>query len=295
MPKAKTTKSTPAKSSSSKANTGPDPFRFRSPAETAAKVKPLVHIFTIGPNKTKVVCDTDTKGHATPGGHSVLEIVVDASEGFIPLWARNTTLRWRFNETSMLAFQNPATAKNGIRKMLGAALLAWGDAVPVKFAERTDAWDFEIVMRKNANCDANGCVLASAFFPDAGQHQLKLYPTLFSQSPAEQVETLVHEIGHAFGLRHFFAKVSEGGAASEIFGVHNPFSIMNYGAQSVLTGDDRSDLKRLYHAAWAGQLTHINSTPIKFVKPFHTVGGPPDNAAAGGTINAVTQRLSWPA
>lgn len=117
-------------------------------------------------------------------------------------------------------------AKNSV------ALLAWGDAAPVKFAEKTDVWDFEIVMKRNDDCDANGCVLASAFFPDSGRHQLTLYPKMFTQVRQEQVETLVHEIGHVFGLRHFFANVSESAWASQIFGTHKPFSIMNYGSQS---------------------------------------------------------------
>jgi hypothetical protein len=170
-------------------------------ADRAAKQpEPEVHVFGKG-----FVCDTDTRGYATPRGRSPLEIVVDASEGFIPLWATDTTLRWRFREHSLKFFQNPSAAKTDIRRLLGEALLAWGNAKPVKFAERKDAWDFEIVMRQNADCDINGCVLASAFFPDAGRHQLLLYPTMFEQDREEQVETLIHELGHVFGLRHFFA------------------------------------------------------------------------------------------
>jgi hypothetical protein len=229
-----------------------------------------VHVFG-----NKVVCDTEPRGHATPRGRSPLEIVVDASEGFIPLWAKDTTLRWQFRESSMRAFSNPTAAKAAIRRLFGEALLAWGNAAPVKFAERSDAWDFEIVMRRNDNCDANGCVLASAFFPDGGRHQLVLYPKMFAQSRQEQLETLVHEIGHTFGLRHFFANISETDFPSEIFGVHRPFSVMNYGDESRLTDDDRRDLRRLYQLAWSGQLTQINGTPIKFVRPFHTIGAPP--------------------
>ena len=48
-----------------------------------------------------IVCDTDTRGHATPDGKSVLELVVTVSEGFIPLWTKGTTLRWRFQEHSL--------------------------------------------------------------------------------------------------------------------------------------------------------------------------------------------------
>ena len=142
----------------------------------------------------------------------------------------------------------------------------------MKFAEKSDAWDFEIVMRRSDDCDANGCVLASAFFPDAGRHQIYLYPKMFEQSAEEQIETMVHEIGHVFGLRHFFANVSEKAFPSQIFGAHKAFSVMNYGNKSVLTLDDRADLKRLYQLAWSGRLTHINGTPIRFVRPFHAIG-----------------------
>ena len=94
---------------------------------------------------------------------------------------------------------------------------------------------------------------------------------MLEQTRAEQVETLVHEIGHIFGLRHFFANVSENAWPSEVFGEHKPFTIMNYGHHSVLTDDDTADLKRLYETAWSGELTEINGTPIRFVQPFHTV------------------------
>src|SRR5688572_30249249 len=53
-----------------------------------SKTDPEVHIFG-----NRVVCDTEPRGHPTPQGRSPLEIVVDASEGFIPLWASNMTLR----------------------------------------------------------------------------------------------------------------------------------------------------------------------------------------------------------
>jgi hypothetical protein len=181
----------------------------------ATKPDPEVHVYGAG-----IRCDTEVRGHATPQGRSPLEIVVDASEGFIPLWAKDTTLRWRFREQSMKYFKSPSTAKAEIRRLFGEALLAWGDASPVKFSERSDVSDFEIVMRKNDDCDPTGCVLASAFFPDSGRHQLTLYPKMFTQVRQEQVETLIHEIGHVFGLRHFFANITENAWPSQIFGTH---------------------------------------------------------------------------
>lgn len=59
-------------------------------------------------------CDTEAKGHAQPRGKSPLEIVVDASEGFIPLWEKKTTLRWRFRERSLTQFLDPLAAKKEI-------------------------------------------------------------------------------------------------------------------------------------------------------------------------------------
>jgi hypothetical protein len=90
----------------------------------------------------------------------------------------------------------------------------------------------------------------------------------------------VHEIGHIFGLRHFFANVGETAFPSQIFGTHNAFSIMNYGAKSELTEIDRSDLTLLYREAWSGRLTNVNGTPIRFVRPFSTLAAVPSGALA---------------
>ncbi|MBA3285358.1 MAG: hypothetical protein H0U27_09930 [Nitrosopumilus sp.] len=81
---------------------------------------------------------------------------------------------------------------------------------------------------------------------------------------------MIHEIGHIFGLRHFFANISESQWPSEIFGVHSKFSIMNYGELSALTDDDKKDLKSLYRSVWKGEIKEINGTPIRLVKPYHT-------------------------
>jgi len=270
MPKKSSAKSSKSSASAATASA----FQPRKKQATGREQSD-VHVYGKG-----IVCDTETRGHARPQGRSILEIIVDASEGFIPLWAKDQTLRWKFRESSLKFFEKPAAAKTAIRKLLGEALLAWGDAAPVKFAERNDVWDFEIIMRATDNCNAVGCVLASAFFPDAGRHKLTLYPRMFTQDHQEQLETLVHEIGHAFGLRHFFAKIQEAQFASEIFGKHDAFSIMNYGPKSKLTDADKSDLKKLYQAAWKGELKEINGTPIKFMKPYHTAVGSPDNLVA---------------
>jgi hypothetical protein len=242
-----------------------DPFRRLQPDAMSKHKKGSAHVF--GKHHR---CVTDTLGYKSPRNHGPAEIVVDASEGFIPLWKRGSVLRWRFNERSFIQFADIAAAKDGVRSLMSHALLQWGDAIPIKFAERSDAWDFEVVVREKDDCDIDGCTLASAFFPDQGRHKLYIYPEAFKQTKKEQVDTLAHEFGHVFGLRHFFAKLKETRWASEVFGKHSPFSIMNYGSKSVMTARDRSDLKLLYSKVWAGDIDNINGTPIKLVKPYHT-------------------------
>jgi hypothetical protein len=221
--------------------------------------------------KPGVICDTDSRGHAMPEGRSPNEIVLNASDGFIALWDSDTTLRWRFQERSILLFKDPVAAANEIRQLFGEALLQWGAACPVKFTEDNDLWDFEIVVRPQNDCTPGGCVLASAFFPDTGRHEFVIYPKMFSQSRKEQVDIFIHETGHIFGLRHFFANISEQNWPVEIFGNHEKFSIMNYGELSELTDDDKSDLIQLYQQARSLTLKHINGTPIRLVRPYSTL------------------------
>jgi hypothetical protein len=238
-------------------------LRPREDRSPTPEMDSQIHLIAPG-----VICDTDRRGSETPQGRSPLDLVVDASAGFIPLWEKDTVLRWRFRNRSMDYFQNPAAAKTYIRNLFAEALLAWGSAAPVTFKYDEDLWDFEIVMRPADQCNGVGCVLAAAFFPDGGRHELEVYPKMFTQIRKEQVDTLIHEIGHVFGLRHFFANISENQWPSEIFGRHEKFSIMNYGEFSELTDADKEDLTLLYQSAWNGELTHINGTPIRLVKPF---------------------------
>ena len=250
-----------------------NPFMLAGSLEPASPdYKPDVHVHgKLKGREGHVLCVTEDVG--LPKNRDVRrnEIVVGLGNS-IPLWESNVTLFWRFNPRSFRAFADPAAAKTRIRSLLDKALEAWEDACPVKFEERDQGWDFEIVVRSSPDCSAFGCVLASAFFPDAGRHKLVIYPTMFDQDEDEQIETLVHELGHVFGLRHFFANVSETQIPSEIFGTHVEFSIMNYGNESVLTDADRSDLIALYRLARSGELRAINGTPIKLMRPFSALG-----------------------
>jgi len=239
-------------------------LELKSKKECSCVDSPIVHKY--GKDR---ICTTDGIGYATPDNRSPLELVLDSSEGHIPLWDRNVVLRWEFDENSLLAFSNSEEIKSYVREIFGEALLRWGDVAPVRFSENSNDWDFKLRVEAGDNCDPRGCTLARAFFPSAGRNDLFLFPKMFEQSRKEQVDTLIHEIGHVFGLRHFFASVSEKTWPSKVFGEHKAFSIMNYGEFGELTADDKNDLSRLYRLVWAGDLTEINGTPIRLVNPFH--------------------------
>ncbi|OXB15150.1 matrixin family metalloprotease [Flavobacterium reichenbachii] len=231
----------------------------------------------------KIICVTDSKGYPEPDNWSPTKIRVEATDGFIPLWDIGVSLNWRFSKSFDSYFKNPEAAKNGVRNLFVQAAVGWKEACPIKFHEVKDGWDFEIDMHTE-DCDTSGCVLASAFFPGAGQNIFYIYPTMFKQSYQEQVETIQHEMGHIFGLRHFFANISETRWKSELFGTDTPFSIMNYGDKSKLENSDVEDLKKLYQLVWSNQLTEINGTPIKKFVSYHM--------SKSGTIDsAMTQGL----
>lgn len=72
------------------------------------------------------ICITDHRGFSTPRGCNPEKLVLDASEGFIPLWVEGVNLRWRLNEHAVGFFQHPNAVKRTVRKLLSKALLAWG-------------------------------------------------------------------------------------------------------------------------------------------------------------------------
>ena len=194
----------------------------------------------------EIVCTTEpTASNPTPES-----LVLDATDGFIPLWARGSVLHWRFNFESLDQYARADELKEKYRQLFAQAIYKWGDASPIRFKEVSEAPDFEVYIEKFDRCTPSGCTLASAFFPTPGRDRLFVYPKMFTQILKEQVDTLVHEIGHIFGLRHFFANEKERNFPSVVFGEHNPFTIMNYGTLSELTDQDKSDLKMLYASVW---------------------------------------------
>lgn len=251
-------------------------FALRSPEEIAQEAEMFNHVFG---EKKHILCDTQDRGYSTPKNMSPSDLALHAvdSGGFIPLWQKGAVLHWRFQERAFGSLLERSRIMGEVQNLLSAAILKWGDAAPVKFNEDDYLWDFEIVIRTADKCIGGACTYASAFFPDAGRHELVIYPRMFNQSIKEQIDTFIHEIGHIFGLRHFFANLESTAWPFELFGSQTRFTIMNYGEHSELTDIDKDDLKRLYAMAWNGALTNINGTPIRFFKPYHDSGIPAES------------------
>lgn len=238
-----------------------DPFELSSPT---LRSKDSIHIYGAG----KILCITED-ATPPPGDEQTVDDIVIGLGGHIPLWAKGTTLRWRFRTSSFEKYVDPGAAMQAIQALLEDAVSAWGSAAPVTFVYDNESWDFEVAMRSQDDCNAWGCVLASAFFPDSGRHSLDIFPKMLEQSRQERLETMIHELGHVFGLRHYFAPTHETFLGSEVFGEHTPFTIMNYGAESVLTDNDRADLDRLYAWAWSTPRPELNGKAVKLFEPYH--------------------------
>src|SRR5881398_2959750 len=121
-----------AKSTSVKANSD-----FDLKTTSFLPAKEYRHVY----NK-HVICVTDSKGYPQPDNKDIIKIRVDSSNGFIPLWDKGVSLNWRFNKSFKNHFKKPDAAKEGVRRLFGEAIVAWGDACPIKFHEDDDAWDF---------------------------------------------------------------------------------------------------------------------------------------------------------
>jgi len=216
----------------------------------------------------EIVCLTEI--HGPDSGPD--RIVVGLGDR-IPLWTPNSTLYWKFDDRSMHRFKYPDQAKNHFRELINGAMSMWGDAAPVKFSEAepgsplTDI-DFFYGLTSGNDCNPNGgCVMASAFFPSQNIERLWIFPKLLETPMEYQFEVMAHELGHIFGLRHYFAQEKETQFPAVIFGEHSKFSIMNYGSDAVLTETDRRDLVLFYKGVWNRQITHIGDMPIDLVIP----------------------------
>ena len=119
---------------------------------------------------------------------------------------RIEVLRWKFNEASLAVFRRPEAVKSTGQGIAHGSHYSLGNRCAYSLQRKSRQLRLRDRCRRIRKLyTPQGCILAQAFFPDAGRHQLFVFPTMFQQSKKEQVDTLAHEIGHVFGLRHFFA------------------------------------------------------------------------------------------
>lgn len=209
-------------------------------------------------------CTTEV---SKPKAYADIEVIVGERDGYIPLWQENTVLNWKFSAEISALDHRKATIANLLEK----ALALWGDAAPVQFRQSHYDWDLEIVISRYDRLNSEGRrVRADGFFPSETKNKLKFYPHFFGLTAAEQERIVLHELGHIFGLRHYFAGEAESDLPSHLFGEHRKFTIMNYGEFQKFSDADKRDLKRLYDLAWKGELTEIGGTPIELLAPFST-------------------------
>ena len=220
----------------------------------------------------EIVCLTEIHGPES-GAERIMLGLGDR----IPLWTPNSTLFWRFDERSMQRFSYPDQAKAHFRELIDGAMDMWGDAAPVKFQEAppgsplTDI-DFFYGLTPGNDCNPNGgCVMASAFFPSQNIERLWVFPKLLETDKSYQFEVMAHELGHIFGLRHYFAKEKEAKLPAVVFGEHSKFSIMNYGSDAMLTETDRRDLALFYTKVWNREITHVGGMNIDLVIPRSSI------------------------
>lgn len=97
-------------------------FNLKTSAQLKSILEETTHVYHGG-----ACCETDTKGFATSNNRAITEIVVDATQGFIPLWDRNVTLNWRFQEASLLQFADPDAVKAYIRTLFWRNVAQMGE------------------------------------------------------------------------------------------------------------------------------------------------------------------------
>jgi hypothetical protein len=200
-----------------------------------------------------------------------VEAVFDDGQGHIPLWASGQTLTWKYTNDSVFT----GITQQKFESDLKAALAAW-EWTPVKFIGPKDASatvDFTVHIfghmnpQKDQEGNILGHVLAMTFMPNEPE---KVFNVWQPPSGAGTLQaTIEHEVGHIFGLRHWFALEKEGSIVYFRHDPENPQSIMNYGRDSVLTEKDRTDLKDFYTSVWTGEIKSLKD--VESGEPMHVV------------------------
>jgi hypothetical protein len=115
---------------------------------------------------------------------------------------RSHHLRWRFQPRSLVLFEAPLAEMEALARLLGEAILQWGPAALSGSPATT-----------THGTSRSRCARSPAAHPPAASWpapsslmraatRSSSTRSCFTRSRDEQIETLIHELGHVFGLRH---------------------------------------------------------------------------------------------
>merc|ERR1712100_924209 len=178
----------------------------------------------------------------------------------IVLWDPNAILKYyvdeTFNENQRVLVKS--AMKHAVESWDGRE--AWNHHLPGMIEGDTQGEANFTVTR----IPENGGLFASAFFPGyIFGNRLEITDfQLNAHWVAKLMTTLIHEIGHIYGLRHEFAN-TEGDNVP--VGLRNDFSIMNYG-ETHLQKSDVTTLARIYSDTYA----RINGIRVAHFNPDGT-------------------------
>ncbi|KAI8169021.1 hypothetical protein K4K49_011952 [Colletotrichum sp. SAR 10_70] len=181
-------------------------------------------------------------------------------DSIIPRWKASTALKWFIKAEG---FPSADDAKLAAETMNQAAQ-DWNDlSFGVSISQTTDeaAANFNLVYQENP--PGHPEFLASAFFPHEANTDVVVYRTgMKSSSEYPLKSTLLHELGHVFGLRHEFADDDPKGQIQ--FMEHNKDSVMSYKGVVIIEETDKHGIREFYKLANGSR---IDRSPVTDYEP----------------------------
>ncbi|KAE9569732.1 hypothetical protein CGMCC3_g14154 [Colletotrichum fructicola] len=197
-----------------------------------------------------------------PASHndSPFDAIQVGLDSIIPRWKASTALKWFLKSEG---FPSADGAKLAAETMNQAAQ-DWNDlSFGVSISQTTDeaAANFNLVYQDNPP-DEPG-LLASAFFPLQADMDVVIYGTGLKNSENYPLKsTLLHELGHVFGLRHEFADEDSRGQIQ--FMEANKDSVMSYNGVVIIEETDKHGIREFYKLANG---LRIDRSPVTDYEP----------------------------
>ncbi|KAL6794415.1 hypothetical protein J3E68DRAFT_373922 [Trichoderma sp. SZMC 28012] len=206
----------------------------------------------------RYTCLTETNGHS--------EVRIGHRKK-IARWVKGSELHYVICKEGF-----PSTFANSVETAMREAVSMWqGRGVKLTQVQRHDKATFAVMYEHEDNDDA----CARSFFPnDKAPHTLMVY----AKSREELdflANILAHEIGHILGLRHERAHVRERDDRSELIGIENLRSVMNYHSHASKFRVKNSDLEGLDRFYALKQLEYKNLAIVDIDPEVRPLGEEP--------------------